>query len=305
MASQVHLWLRAETKENEQRTHLTPQKCRELLQSGFKVTVELSKQRVFEDEAYKEIQGINIVPEGSWPNAPKDAYILGIKELPNSNEPITQQHVYFAHAYKYQTGWANLLNRFKKGGGSVLDVEYLTNEKGQRTVVAFPHMAGFTGMALGVLSWCHKLLHPKSSMPGVKPFASEQLLVNHVKKQIEKVSEIKGISELFPKIIIIGALGRCGKGALDLANKVGIPASHLGKWDINETKKGGPFKEILNYDIFVNCICLTKVKEPLTISMYIIFIINRSYLPQLVGNVQDCCVGGRGFNPWPDQHSGS
>lgn len=30
-------------------------------------------------------------------------------------------------------------------------------------------------------------------MPGVKPFASEQLLVNHVKKQIEKVSEIKGL----------------------------------------------------------------------------------------------------------------
>lgn len=32
-----------------------------------------------------------------------------------------------------------------------------------------------------------------------------------------------GIAELFPRIMIIGALGRCGKGALDMAIKVGIP----------------------------------------------------------------------------------
>lgn len=32
----IHLWLRAESKENEQRTHLTPEKCQELLQAGKK-----------------------------------------------------------------------------------------------------------------------------------------------------------------------------------------------------------------------------------------------------------------------------
>lgn len=31
------------------------------------------------------------------------------------------------------------------------------------------------------------------------------------------------ISDVFPSIIVIGALGRCGKGAIDLAHKVGIP----------------------------------------------------------------------------------
>lgn len=30
------------------------------------------------------------------------------------------------------------------------------------------------------------------------------------------------------------------------------------KWDMAETAKGGPFPEILNVDIFVNCIYLSK-----------------------------------------------
>ena len=34
------------------------------------------------------------------------------------------------------------------------------------------------------------------------------------------------------------------------------------RWDINETKKGGPFKEILDCDIFVNCIYLSKPIPP-------------------------------------------
>ena len=41
-----------------------------------------------------------MVPEYSWPNAPKDAFILGIKELPLSAAPIANSHIYFAHAYK-------------------------------------------------------------------------------------------------------------------------------------------------------------------------------------------------------------
>ena len=30
----VHLWLRAEKKPNERRTHLTPEKCKELVKAG-------------------------------------------------------------------------------------------------------------------------------------------------------------------------------------------------------------------------------------------------------------------------------
>jgi len=32
-----------------------------------------------------------------------------------------------------------------------------------------------------------------------------------------------GLSEVFPRIMVIGALGRCGKGALEIAYKLGLP----------------------------------------------------------------------------------
>ena len=41
-----------------------------------------------------------MVPSGSWVSAPKEAVILGLKELPSSEDPITQRHIFFAHAYK-------------------------------------------------------------------------------------------------------------------------------------------------------------------------------------------------------------
>lgn len=66
-----------------------------------------------------------------------------------------------------------------------------------------------------------------------------------------------------PKILVIGALGRCGTGAVQLAKDVGIPDSDILKWDIEETKKGGPFREIVeDVDIFINCIYLSSKIPP-------------------------------------------
>ena len=38
-----------------------------------------------------------------------------------------------------------------------------------------------------------------------------------------------------------------------------LQRSHITEWDIAETQGKGPFPEVLEYDIFVNCILLTKV----------------------------------------------
>ena len=38
-------------------------------------------------------------------------------------------------------------------------------------------------------------------------------------------------------------------------------STHIAKWDMHETQGGGPFEEILQYDIFVNCINLMKVQS--------------------------------------------
>ena len=54
-----------------------------------------------------------------------------------------------------------------------------------------------------------------------------------------------------PRAIIIGALGRVGTGAADLCEAVGVPVT---KWDMAETASGGPFPQILQHEIFLNCI---------------------------------------------------
>ena len=63
--------------------------------------------------------------------------------------PITRA---FTHA---QTGWRELLARFREGNGTLLDLEFLNDDKGRR-VAAFGYMAGYAGAALGVDVWCQQ-----------------------------------------------------------------------------------------------------------------------------------------------------
>ena len=46
-----------------------------------------------------------------------------------------------------------------KGGGKVLDLEFLTDDNGRR-VAAFGRAAGFIGAAVGLLSWAHQQQTP-------------------------------------------------------------------------------------------------------------------------------------------------
>ena len=41
-----------------------------------------------------------MAPPGSWTSAPKEAFIVGLKELPESDDPVTHRHIFYAHAYK-------------------------------------------------------------------------------------------------------------------------------------------------------------------------------------------------------------
>jgi saccharopine dehydrogenase (NAD+, L-lysine-forming) len=59
--------------------------------------------------------------------------------------------------------------------------------------------------------------------------------------------------------MVVGAKGRCGNGALTLLQKIGV---HPTSWDYEETKAGGPFKEIANHDIFINTALITKKIPP-------------------------------------------
>lgn len=255
----VILHLRAETKPMEARAALTPTTTKELLDAGFQIFVEESEQSIFKAEEYAAV-GATIVPTGSWKTAPSDRIIIGLKELPEDETfPLIHEHIQFAHCYKDQGGWQDVLKRFPAGKGTLYDLEFLENDQGRR-VAAFGFYAGFAGAAIGVLDWAFKQSHADSEdLPGVVPYPNETELVKHVKAELDVA--VKKVGR-FPRCLVIGALGRCGSGALDFFRKVGIPEEELVKWDMAETAKGGPFQEIVDSDIFVNCIYLSQPIAP-------------------------------------------
>ena len=131
----THLWVRAEQRLNEDRVGLTPDGAKALIDAGLHVTVEESGARAIGIDGYRDA-GCEIAPENSWPNAPKDAFIFGLKELPEDGTPLPHRHIMFGHAFKCQHSGRSLLERFKAGGGTLYDLEYLVDETGRR-VAAF------------------------------------------------------------------------------------------------------------------------------------------------------------------------
>ncbi|KAK9447561.1 uncharacterized protein V1518DRAFT_421306 [Limtongia smithiae] len=253
----VTLHLRAESKPMEHRSALTPTTAKALADAGYKIIIERSTQRVFPDAEFEEL-GFPMVDEFCWPNAPKDEIIIGLKELPEESFPLVHEHVQFAHCYKDQGGWKDVLSRYRDGNGLLYDIEFLQDETGRR-VAAFGFYAGFAGAAIGLLDWAWQLEHDEL-LPEVEWYPNETALIADVKKAVDGVVARKGVA--LPTTLVIGALGRCGSGAIDLLRKVGIPDEKMIKWDMAETAKGGPFQEIVNSDIFINCIYLSKQIAP-------------------------------------------
>ena len=152
------------------------------------------------------------MPTNSWPSAPTEVPIIGLKELPISDDPLPHTRIQFAHCYKNQVGWVSVLDCFRRGGGIFYDIEFLTDDTGHR-VVAFGFHAGFVGAAAGALALA---AHKKSEKLGpLEPYENEAAMVSHIKEVLH--GNGKGI-----KALVIGALGRCGRGAIDLLYKIGL-----------------------------------------------------------------------------------
>ena len=125
----TRIWLRDETRRTERRTPLLPEGAGALIDKGFRITVERSAKRIVADADYQKA-GCEMVPPGSWSEAPADTIVLGLKELPEGAEPFVHRHICFGHAYKDQKGWRAFLDRFRRGGGELLDIEYMTTAMG-------------------------------------------------------------------------------------------------------------------------------------------------------------------------------
>ncbi len=237
----AHIWLRAEQRDNEKRVGLTPEGAKSLIARGIHVTVEDSPTRVIPLEPYVQA-GCDVADFASWPSAPADAVIFGLKELPEDGTPLTHKHILFGHAYKGQASGRILLERFRAGGGTLFDLESLVDETGRR-VAAFGYWAGYAGAAVSVMAW---ISQQTSDICGpVSNYENKDALLADLNARLADVGDAR------PNSIVIGAKGRVGSGASDLLAALGCDVT---PWDIEETAHGGPFPEILAHDIFVNSI---------------------------------------------------
>ncbi len=234
----THLWVRAEQRPNEERVGLTPEGAAALIKAGLTVTVEESHTRAIAIDGYRDA-GCTIAPEYSWPDAPRDAIIFGLKELPEDGPPLPHRHIMFGHAFKGQHSGRALLERFKAGGGTLYDLEYLVDETARR-VAAFGYWAGYAGAAVSLKCWAAQ---QRGQICGaVSTYTGKDALLADLKADLDGPR---------PTVLVIGALGRVGNGASDLCEALGVSVT---KWDMNETASGGPFPEILAHDLFINCI---------------------------------------------------
>lgn len=234
-----HLWLRHETRDTERRTAIVPDDARRLVERGVIVTVEESPQRIFAIDDYRAV-GCRIVPARSWVDAPADVVVVGLKELPEGPAELRHRHVFFGHAFKGQAGAGELLGRFAAGGGTLLDIEYLTDGTGRR-LAAFGYWAGYVGAALSVLHARGRLDVP------LLPYDRRDLDAALVARP----------GDAAPRVLVIGAQGRCGQGARAALAVAGVEPTC---WDVAETRTLDK-AALLDHDVLINTVL---VSEPIT-----------------------------------------
>jgi len=224
------------------------------MEAGYKVVVEHSSQRAFNDQLYIDT-GCEMAAEHSWQEAPTDNIIIGLKELSAELGPFKHQHVHFAHVYKEQEGWQQFLSEFSKGGGALFDLEYLVDENGRR-IAAFGYWAGYVGAAVALLQWAAQ--QGNNQLEDLAPWASKNALTLEVNNAVQ-TALAAGAEK--PDIMVIGAMGRSGGGAVELCEACNLRVT---QWDQAETSAGGPFDEILQHHILVNCVFLNQPISPFT-----------------------------------------
>ena len=281
----LHLWIRAEQRKNEKRVGITPLDASKLLSAGIKVTVEDSADRIIPIEEYNKV-GCEIAKEHGWPSAPKNTIILGLKELPKYTKIIEHKHIMFGHAFKGQTCGLELLKKFKAGKGVLYDLEYLTDPEGRR-LAAFGYWAGFSGAAVSLKAYADQQ-NIKGICGPVSVFENKEAMVDNVKNALLNVENKS------PKILVVGAMGRVGTGAIDFCEALGLTVT---KWDIEETKKGEPFPEIFEHEVFLNCI-LAKPGGPIFIRNKHL---NANRNLRVIGDIS--CDPDSSFNPLPIYNS--
>jgi saccharopine dehydrogenase (NAD+, L-lysine-forming) len=228
------LFIRKETYNNELRCPIVPNDIKILIDYGYKVIVESSIDRCYNNKQYEDYGAI--IVNDSWYNY-SDCLIIGIKELNNIEKLNKHIHIYFSHSYKNQINSKLILSLFKKSNSILYDLEYFIENN--KRIISFSFYAGFIGCGLGLLQYLLKINNKK--LVNLIYWNSIQDLINNIKfYNIENLNKIQ--------ICIIGSNGKCGNGAKNLLNLLELNYICIDKTDNK--------KSLYNYDIILNCINL-------------------------------------------------
>jgi saccharopine dehydrogenase (NAD+, L-lysine-forming) len=228
------LYIRSELNENEHRCPIVPNDVRKLIEAGYIIYIESSKNRVYEDKDYKN-NGAIITDKKWYEKEFEGGLIIGIKEVSNLEMLKNHVHVYFSHSYKNQTNSRKILEAFNISGSIIYDFEYFLSDN--KRIIGFGFYAGYVGCCLGLLQYFTKKEENKNII-NLKPWKSKiDLLAN-----IEKIYNKDII------IAVIGSNGICGRSVINLLDYLGINYIIF--------NKDNPKINLEHFDIVYNCIKL-------------------------------------------------
>jgi len=235
------IYLRCEINENEKRTPIIPTHVPILMENGFSVFVEPSKNRIFTDNEYLN-QGAIITNKPWFHPDFQFALIIGLKEIRELDKLNNHKHLYFAHCYKNQHNSQHILNSFLNSKSVIYDFEYFYNNDNKR-LISFGLYAGITGALLTLLHY------------SLKQCGSRLSNLSHWNDIYDVLRELYENKHLFEEltICIIGANGNCGNGVTFILDKLDLQYT---TYDRNSDKSN-----LKNSDFLFNCINLHELSN--------------------------------------------
>jgi len=129
-----------ETKNKwERRVPLNPQAVDELIKKGFEVIIQPSETRIYKDEEYRKV-GAELCDDLSGCD-----FIIGVKEIYQSDLIPGKPHLFFSHVIKGQDYNMPNLQHILDSKVTLLDYEKIADENNRR-LVFFGKFAGDAGM---------------------------------------------------------------------------------------------------------------------------------------------------------------
>ena len=240
MQNKFKIGLVKETKTPpDRRVALPPAQAVELMKrfSNVEVVAQPSELRCYKDSEYTEA-GIKLQNDISDCDL-----LIGVKEVKIDALISNKTYLFFAHVAKKQPHNQKLIKAIAEKGITLLDHEYITNQKGER-LVAFGRWAGIVG--------AYNAMRAR----GIRTDRYNLRPAHECHDYKDMMSGLKNV-KLLPKKILISGGGRVAGGALEVFRAIGVkevsPEEYLTKtynepvlcridpWHYAKRKDGQPF----------------------------------------------------------------